>query len=63
MADAGSSQKKRSFDSTFQLKVVQFAEKNSNGDAGREFGLDDKRVREWRKQKQSGWRRSQGSAS
>ena len=52
MADAGPSQKKRGFNSAFKLKVVGFAEKNSNRGAGRQFGVDDKRVREWRKQKQ-----------
>ena len=53
MADAGptSNPKKRSFDSAFKLKVVEFAEKNSNRGAGRKFGVDEKRVREWRKQK------------
>ena len=48
---AGPSQKK-SFDSAFKLKVVEFAEKNSNRGAGRKFGVDEKRVWEWRKQKQ-----------
>ena len=42
MADAGPSQKKRSFDSAFKLKVVEFAEKNSNRGAGRQFGVDEK---------------------
>ena len=36
----------------FKLKVVEFAEKNSNRGAGRHFGVDEKRVREWRKQKE-----------
>ena len=46
MADAGPSQKKRSFDSAFKLKVVEFAEKNSNSNrgAGRHFGVGEKRV-------------------
>ena len=52
MAEAGTSQKKRSFDSAFKLKVVEFAEKNSNRCAGKHFGVDEKRVREWRKQKE-----------
>ena len=52
MADGGPSQKKRSFDSAFKLKVVEFAEKYSNRGAGRQLGVDEKRVREWRKQKQ-----------
>ena len=52
MADGGPSQKKRSFDSAFKLKVVEFAEKYSNRGAGRQLGVDKKRVREWRKQKE-----------
>ena len=51
MADKYST-KKRSYDSAFKLKVFEFAEKNSNRGAGRKFGVDDNRVREWRKQKQ-----------
>lgn len=52
MANVGPSQKKRSSDSAFKLKVVEFAIKNSNRGAGRHFGVDEKRVREWRKQKE-----------
>ena len=54
IADTGptSSQKKWSFDSAFKSKVVEFAERNSSRGAGRHFGVDEKRVREWRKQKQ-----------
>ena len=72
MADVGPSQKKRSFNSAFKLKVVEFAEKNSNRGAGRHFGVDEKRVREWRKhkeqlesspRKENGWRRSKGSST
>ena len=51
MADSRPNPKKRSFDSAFKLKVLEFAEKNSNRGAGRKFGVDEKRVREWRKQK------------
>ena len=39
-------------EAAFKLKVVEFAEKNSNRGAGRHFGVDEKRVREWRKQKE-----------
>ena len=45
--------KKRSFDATFKLKVIEYAEKNSNRAAARKYDVDDKRVREWRKQKNS----------
>ena len=45
--------KKRSFTASFKLKVVEYAEKNSNRGAARKFCVDDKRVREWRKQKNS----------
>ena len=74
MADPGPSQKKRSFDSAFKLKVVEYAEKNSNRGAGRQFGVDEKRVRVVekakavvrvfvKKEEKVGWRRSQGSPS
>ena len=43
MIDAGPSQKKRSFDSAFKLKLVEFAEKNStcNRGAGRKFRVNE----------------------
>ncbi len=43
--------KKRSFDAAFKLKVVGFAENNSNRGAGRKFSVDERRVRVWSKQK------------
>ena len=43
--------KKRSFDAAFKLRVVEYAEQDTNRGAGRKFGVDEKRVREWRKQK------------
>ena len=43
--------KKRSYDAAFKLKVIEFAEQNTNRGAGRKYGVDEKRVREWRKQK------------
>ena len=44
--------KKRSFDAAFKLQVVEYAEKkNTNRSAGRKFSVDEKRVREWKKQK------------
>ena len=43
--------RKRSFEAGFKLKVVECAEKESNRAAARKFGVDGKRVREWRKEK------------
>lgn len=43
---------KRSYDAAFKLKVVAYAEQSSNRGAGRKFNVDEKRVREWRKQKE-----------
>ena len=43
--------KKRCFDAAFKLSVVEFAEVNTNRGAGRQFGVDEKQVRDWRKQK------------
>ena len=50
MAEATSgSRKKRSFDSSFKLKVIDYALSHSNRAAARHFGVDEKRVREWKK--------------
>jgi len=43
--------KKRSFDSAFKLKVLEYAEKTSNREAGRKYKVDEKCVRYWKKQK------------
>ena len=43
--------KKRSYEIAFKLKVVEFAEKESNRSAGRKFQVDERRVREWRSKK------------
>ena len=43
--------KKRSFDAAFKLRVVEYAEQDTSRGAGRKFGVDENRVREWRKQK------------
>ena len=48
----GYQHKKKSFDATFKLKVVDYAMQNTNRSASRKFGVDEKRVREWRKQKE-----------
>ena len=50
MAESGSA-RKRSYDMAFKLKVVACAEGESNRGAARRFGVDEKRVREWRKLK------------
>ena len=50
MAEAGSS-RKRLFDVAFKLKVIEYSSKTSNREAGRKFGVDEKRVREWKLQK------------
>lgn len=44
--------RKRSFDAAFKLKAVEYAESiNSNRGAGRKFGVNERQVRDWRKQK------------
>lgn len=43
--------KHRSFDVAFKVQVAEFAEGCNNRSAGRKFGVDEKRVREWRRQK------------
>ena len=43
--------KKRSYDAAFQLKVVDYAKHNTNTGAARKHGVDEKHVREWKKQK------------
>ena len=48
---AESAWKKRSFDATFKLKVTNYAEQNTNRAAARKYGVDEKWVREWKKQK------------
>ena len=35
----------------FKLKVVEFAEKNSNRSAKREFDVNEKQIRDWKKKK------------
>ena len=44
--------RKRSYDAAFKLKVVQYAEKNSNRAAARRHQVDERSVRDWRKQKE-----------
>ncbi|XP_058026230.1 neurotrophin receptor-interacting factor homolog isoform X2 [Ahaetulla prasina] len=46
-----SKQKRRSYEAAFKLKVVSRAEESNNSIASREFCVDEKQVREWRKMK------------
>ena len=46
------SAKRRSYETTFKLKVAEFAEKHGNRPAGREFSVSEKIVRDCRKQKE-----------
>ena len=43
--------KKRKFDLTFKLAVVRYAEQHSGEAAARQFHVDPRRIREWKKQK------------
>ena len=56
---------KRSYDSAFKLKVIDYTGNHSISDTARHFAIDRKRVREWKKQreelqalppKRSGWK-------
>ena len=40
--------KKRSYDAALKLKVVEYAEDNTNRGTARKYGLDKKWVREWK---------------
>ena len=56
MAESGSARKRSymymyMYDMDFKLKVVACAGEESNRGAARRFGVDEKRVREWRKLK------------
>lgn len=50
MAESGIA-RKWSYDRDFKLKVVECAERENNRGATKRFGVDEKRVREWRKLK------------
>ena len=43
---------KRSFDSAFKLKVIDYTSTHSISDTAHHFGIDRKRVREWKKQRE-----------
>ena len=51
MAGTGINRKRSSYCAGFKLKVVEFAEENSNRAAEREFSVSEKLVRDWRKQR------------
>ena len=43
--------KKRSYDAAFKLQVIDYADHNTNRGAARRYGVNERRVREWKKQK------------
>ena len=43
--------KRLSYSNGFKLKVAELAIKNGNRSAGREYGVSEKLVRDWRKKK------------
>ena len=51
MADMAETVKKRSFDAAFKLEVIEYCSNHSNRETARHFGIDEKRVQEWKKQK------------
>ena len=46
---SSTSNKCHKYTAQFKLRVVQFAEKSSNSKAGREFGVNEKLVHDWRR--------------
>ena len=51
MAKSSQVCRKRSFDAAFKLKMIEFAEQNTNRSAARKYDVDEKRVYDWKKQK------------
>ena len=47
-----SKRKRTSYDVTYKLKVIAYAEENSNCAAERQFGVTEKMVRDWRNKKE-----------
>ena len=43
--------KKKSYDTAFELRVIEYAEKHNNREAGRNFNVGESSVRDWRRQK------------
>ena len=37
-----------SYDAAYKLQVVDFAERSCNAEAERQFGVNEKQIREWR---------------
>ena len=46
---------RNAYDSNFKLQVINFAEQHTNTAAEREFGINEKMIRDWRKRRPS-WR-------
>ena len=47
----GSRMRRCNYRAVFKLKVVEFAEKNSNRSPEREFDVNEKQIRDWKKKK------------
>ena len=45
------SKKKHRYDVRFKLEALAYAEKHSGEKAAKQFGVDSRRIREWKKQK------------
>ena len=43
--------KNKTYDAAYKLKVIEYAAKHTNGEAGRKFNVGESSVRDWRKQK------------
>ena len=43
--------KNRSYDAAFKLQVIDYADHNTNRGAARKYGVDERKVRKWKKQK------------
>ena len=42
---------RNAYDSNFKLQVINIAEQHTNAAAEREFGINEKMIRDWRKKK------------
>ena len=45
--------KRKAYDPAFKVRVVEFAEANTQAAAARKFGVAEKQVREWKKKKEA----------
>ena len=43
--------KNKTYDAAYKLKVIEYAAKHTNREAGRKFNVGESSVRDWRKQK------------